>query len=484
MQADWVIRIRLLALMFLEYFVWGAWSVQIGSYMNGTLGFSGSQVGWIYAASALGALVSPVFVGYFADRYFATERIFGVLHLAGAVCLFLAARQSTFPALMTVIVVQALCFMPTLPLANNLVFRNIDNPDKFSRVVVGGTVGWILAGLAVGFLLHEATAAFFNFAAAAEIVLVLYSVTLPHTPPAGRKQSQDVLGLSAAKLLKEPAFLVFALAIPLATISATFYTTWANAFLSEIRLPRPTALMTLSQASGVIVLILLPWFIAKMGMKLVLVTGMLVYALRYLLFAHMTMPAILAGLLLHGFSYDFVIIGASIYAARLVPPVMSARAQSFIALLTFGIGTFAGARVAGMAGHWYAPHSIVAAQRTALGGEQFRRVPLPDWQPQGSASLPQVLGAPDDRVKLSMIENLPESGITIERNGSLRYAKESLLAAFREADHDRDGIVTSLDWQRAQRHAWPWVWGWGIAWALLAFLLFWFGGREPKRVTE
>jgi nucleoside transporter len=359
MQAQPSISLRLSALMFLEFFIWGAWIVPISSYMNATLGFSGTQIGWICGASALGALISPVFMGYVADRFFATERILGALHLAGAACLFLAASQTTFPALMTVIVIDALCFMPTLPLANNIVFRNIENANRFPRIAVGGNVGWIVAGLAVGIFLGERTGAFFYFAAGAEVLLALYSFTLPHTPPKGAETvCQDVFGLTAAKLLREPAFLVFAIAIPLVTISKTFYTTWTNAFLSEIGLPKPTAVMTLSQISELIVMIVLPWFIAKIGLKRVLVIGMAAWAIRYFAFATMNVPAVLGGLLMHGFSYGFVVTGASIYAARAAPAGMSARAQSFIALLIFGIGMFLGAQVAGFTGQRYQPAAI------------------------------------------------------------------------------------------------------------------------------
>ncbi|MDX9795106.1 MAG: MFS transporter [Kiritimatiellia bacterium] len=346
--------LRLMALMFLEFFIWGAWIVPISSYMNATLAFTGAQIGWICGASALGALISPLFLGYVADRFFATERLLAALHLAGAVCLCLAPQQTTFPALMTLIVIDALCYMPTLPLCNNLVFRHIDKSERFSWFMIGGTTGWIVAGLMVGFFFGEKDGAFFYLAGGAQAVLAVYCLTLPHTPPRGAgKEGRDIFGLTAVKLLKDPAFLVFAVSIPLVTISKTFYTTWTNAFLAEIKMPKPTALMTLCQVSELLTMIVLPWFIAKLGLKRILMIGMAVWALRFFAFGSMHGPVVIAGLLLHGLSYGLVVTGASIYAARLVPPAMSARAQSFISMLIFGVGMFLGAQLAGFVGDAY-----------------------------------------------------------------------------------------------------------------------------------
>lgn len=479
--------LRLLALMFLEFFIWGAWIVPISSYMNTTLGFNGTQIGWICGASALGALISPVFVGYFADRFFSTERILAVLHFAGAGCLCLAARQTTFPGMMTVIVIDALCFMPTLPLVNNLVFRHIGKSERFSWVVLGGSIGWIIAGLVVGFVFGEKTATFFHLAAGAEGLLALYCLTLPHTPPKGiDAKGQDVFGLTAAKLLKDPAFLVFAVAIPLVTISKTFYTTWTNAFLTEIMFPKPTAVMTLSQISELLTMIILPWFISKIGLKRILMVGMAVWAIRFFAFGSMNVVAVIIGLLLHGFSYGFVITGASIYAERLVPPGMSARAQSFIALLIFGIGMFFGAQVAGFTGQRYQADGIAATKQAGNGIRQQVQVQLPSWNVSSISkeSLPKLLGAPEDRLTLAFMESLPESGITIQNVNNLQFNRKDMITAFKAADRDGNGIVEKSEWNKNRIHAWPKIWGWGASLAILAFLLFWIGGKDPQTVNK
>ncbi|HEY1066578.1 MAG TPA: MFS transporter, partial [Pirellulales bacterium] len=150
------VRFKLSVMMFLQYFIWGCWAVPLGSYLGGALGFPGSQIGWIYSSTAIAAMIAPLFVGYVADRLFATERILGILHLVGGVLLAVAATQKEFVGLMTVMTLYSVCYMPTLALTNSLSFRNIGNPEQeFPLIRVFGTFGWIAAGLTVGVALGE-----------------------------------------------------------------------------------------------------------------------------------------------------------------------------------------------------------------------------------------------------------------------------------------------------------------------------------------
>ena len=354
------IRTRLSVMMFLEFLLWASWYVPIGGYMNSTLGFSGSQIAWIYATTALGAIISPMFVGYVADRLFATERVLAVLHIVGGACLFAAASQTTFPALMTLLMVNALCFMPTLALVNSLSFRNIDDPNRFSRIAVWGTIGWILSGLLVDFVLGgSANIGFFYLAGGGAIAMGLYCLTLPHTPPKGA--GGDVLGLDALKLLKDPSFLVFAVCAFLISIPLSFYFAWGNAFLVETDAPRPTALQTLCQFSEIVMMVAMPWFIARIGLKYVLVIGMGAWALRYVLFASMCFPLIILGLLVHGFCYSFVFVAGFIYVSRKAPTEISASAQSFLAFLMWGVGMFIGTQLSGYIAEQYPSATIAQA---------------------------------------------------------------------------------------------------------------------------
>src|SRR5215475_2314268 len=230
-------RFKLSALMFLQYFVWGAWSVTMGTWLGETLHFSGGQIGLAAGTTALAAMISPFFVGMVADRFFATEKILAALHVAGGAVL-----------------VYALCYMPTLALSNSISFRQMADPSRdFPSVRVLGTIGWIVAGLFIGTLRLEATAVPMRLAAAASVLLGVFSLALPHTPPErhGRVTIREVLGLDALKLLGERSFAIFVLGSFLICIPLQFYYAFANPFLNELHVVNAAGKMTLGQMSEI-----------------------------------------------------------------------------------------------------------------------------------------------------------------------------------------------------------------------------------------
>ena len=350
-----VIRAKLSVMMFLQFFVWGAWSVPLGTYLGEALQFQGQQIGLVFGTTAVAAMISPFFVGMVADRYFATEKLLALLHTAGGVVLFFVATRTAFPAFYGALLLYALCYMPTLALTNSLSFRQMDEPAReFPRIRVLGTIGWIAAGLLVGFLQLEDTARPLQIGAAASVALGLYCLLLPHTPPAAatRVTARDVLGLDALKLLREPSFAVFVVGSLLVCIPLQFYYTFANPFLNEIGVVNAAGKMTLGQMSEIGFMLAMPFFFRRLGVKGMLLVGMAAWVSRYLLFAWGDNGAMVwmlyGGILLHGICYDFFFVTGQIYVDQKAPPDLRAAAQGLIAFVTLGVGMFIGSWLSGL----------------------------------------------------------------------------------------------------------------------------------------
>jgi nucleoside transporter len=348
------VRLKLSAMMFLQYFVWGAWYVTMGTWLGETLHFSGEQIGLAAGTTALAAMISPFFVGMIADRFFATERILGVLHLLGAVVLFFVSLQTTFGPFYGVLLAYTLCYMPTLALSNSISFHQMTNPEReFPAIRVLGTIGWIVAGLCIGTLGLESTALPMRIAAAGSVVLGAFCFVLPHTPPQKKARAtlRDALGLDALGLLGERSFAVFVLGSFLICIPLQFYYAFANLFLNELHVSNAAGKMTLGQMSEIFFMLVMPWFFRRLGVKWMLLVGMAAWTARYALFAYGNADALVwmlyAGILLHGICYDFFFVTGQIYVDRRAPADLRAAAQGFIAFVTLGVGMLIGSWVSG-----------------------------------------------------------------------------------------------------------------------------------------
>ena len=376
MTLDPVLRLRLSTMMFLEFFVWGAWFVTLGTYLAADLGASGSQIALAFLTQSLGAILAPFIVGLIADRFFAAQRILGVLHLFSAVMLFLAGRQQEFGAFFVFALLAMISFMPTLALANSISFRRLDSPERqFPAIRVFGTIGWIIAGLLIGWLGWEAGGALGNtfvMAAIGSGLLGVYAFTLPHTPPeptGDRVTVRDVLGLDALALLKSRSYLVFFLASILICIPLAFYYNFTNLYLNEIGVQSAAAVQSLGQVSEALFLLIMPLMLKKLGIKRTLLIGMLAWALRYALFAFGDAGSLLwlviIGLVLHGVCYDFFFVAGQIYTDRFAPKHVRSAAQGLISLATYGVGLLIGSLISG---------PIVDAFLAADGTHQWRAI--------------------------------------------------------------------------------------------------------------
>jgi nucleoside transporter len=355
--------IRLSIMMFLEFFVWGAWYVTTGNYM--TAAGMTEQIKYAYMLSPIAAIVSPFFLGMIADRFFASERVLAMLHLIGGVamlCVPTAAKAGP-AAFLAVILIHCLCFMPTINLTNSIAFANLTDQEKqFPYIRVFGTLGWIVAGLMISFLGVDTSAKQYMIAGGCAIVLGLFSFALPHTPPPakGKKATVgEILGVDALSLFKSRSFAVFAISSFLICIPLAAYYSYAARMVGDIyavrdagnATPPIAATMSVGQAAEVIFMLIMPFFFARLGVKWMLSLGMLAWGARYALFAagapHHVLWMIVLGIALHGICYDFFFVTGFIYTDKRAPKEIRNQAQGLIVLLTYGLGLFIGAFVTG-----------------------------------------------------------------------------------------------------------------------------------------
>jgi nucleoside transporter len=350
-------------MMFLEFFVWGAWFVTMGSYLTGSLGFSGADSALAYSTQSWGAIIAPFIIGLIADKYVNAERLLGVIHLLGAALMYVLASATEFGEFYPYLLLYMILYMPTLALVNAISFRQMDDPARhFGGIRVWGTVGWIVAGLTISYVFAWDSQAglaggllrnTFTMAAVASLALGIFSFTLPKTPPQRSTSGglREALGLDALALLRDRNFLIFFLASILICIPLAFYYQHANQFLTEIEVANAAGIQTLGQVSEVGFMLLVPFFLKRFGMKLTLLLGMLAWGARYVLFAYGNAGELLAllivGIALHGVCYDFFFVSGQVFTDSKAGPRYKSAAQGLITLATYGVGMLIGFWVAG-----------------------------------------------------------------------------------------------------------------------------------------
>jgi nucleoside transporter len=365
------IRFKLSLMMFLEFFVWGAWFVTLGTFLGKNLNATGPEISNIFGTQSWGAILSPFIIGLIADRYFNAERILGVLHLVGAGLMYMMYTSGSAGEFFPYVLGYMILFMPTLALVNSISFRQLSDPEKeFSSIRIWGTIGWIIAGLGISFFKWDSADGITNgmlrntflMSSIVSVILAAFSFFLPKTPPTKSGNTEkssisEILGLDALKLLNDRNFLIFFVSSILICIPLAFYYQNANPFLAEIGMENPTGKMTIGQVSEVLFLLALPVFFKRFGFKYTILAAMLAWGLRYVLFAYgdagqMGFMLIL-GIALHGICYDFFFVAGQIYTDAKAGEKYKSAAQGLISLATYGVGMLIGFWAAGMIGDHY-----------------------------------------------------------------------------------------------------------------------------------
>ncbi|SEW01283.1 nucleoside permease [Chitinophaga arvensicola] len=364
------VRVQLSFMMFLEFFIWGAWFVTLGTFVLKNLqNTTDSQVGVAFLTQSIGAVIAPFIVGIIADRFVSAQIILGIIHLIGAALLWTCSGMTSFDSFYPVLLVYMILYMPTLALVNSISFRQMTDPSKeFSFIRVFGTVGWILAGLLIGWLQWEKTNSLdltFKMAAGASLLLGLFSFTLPKTPPAKKGTEisvKEILGLDAIRMLKNRSYLLFFLASIAICIPLAFYYNFTNPFLNEIGMNAAAGKQSMGQMSEFLFMLVMPLFFARLGVKKMLALGMLAWVVRYTLFSFGDIDAnywmLIVGIILHGICYDFFFVTGQIYTDKIAGEEFKSSAQGFVTLATYGVGMLIGFVISG---------PIVEAYKTGAG---------------------------------------------------------------------------------------------------------------------
>lgn len=523
------LRLRLSLMMFIQYFFWGAWYVTAGGYL-GAVGFSGIQIGTTYSVASLAAIISSFFMGMVVDRFFAAQKVLGVLHILGGVILYFAAQQTLGdkpnPDLFnTLLLAHFLCYMPTLGLSNTLCFHNMKNPDKhFPGIRMFGTIGWIIAGLLVSRILKLDAAGtpaneavwFFYIGALSGIALGLYCFTLPHTPPpsVGKKvTARDVLGLDALELLKNPPFLVFMISSFLICIPLAFYYAWAAPMLGELGITDPSWKMTWGQMAETAFLFIMPVLFLRLGFKKMLLVGMLAWVTRYALFSLGAPEAVfwmlISGVVLHGICYDFFFVTGQIYVDKMARKEIRGAAQGLLVFITLGLGLGIGSTISGYIVEYYdVPNQGLEAASLDITSEEkeitlkikTKEVTFPatvwnvqknnyvSWKEGDNTRLGKIHGNvpvktaedPDPVIKIQPFDLTKRD----EKTG--RYSLKTKPGA--EVDEKKEPVeepvleelkISSLS--NRHIHSWKSIWMWPAGMAAVVLLLFGLLFRDPPK---
>ena|SRR5690554_5301086 len=350
-----MIKTKLSAMMFFQFFIQGSWYVTMGTYLGRTLEFSGVQIGLAYSTAAIAAIISPVIVGMIADRFFSPNRVLAFLNIIGAILLFALTRIETFTLFFPVLLLYSICFMPTMSLTNSISFANLrDTAKEFSKIRLFGSFGWICSGLVISALKIEPFSTPFLIGAGISFLAGIYALTLPCNKPVRKAETigiRQILGFDAFKLTKDRSFLVLLVFSALICIPLAFYDSFTNLFITDVGITNAAAAMSLGQVAEVIFLFTFPYLFLKLRYKGSIVAAMAAWIVMYGLFTLGAQTGqngfIYAVLPLHGFCFTFFFVAGQLFVDEKAPASLRNSAQGLIAFATYGVGKYLGTLVAG-----------------------------------------------------------------------------------------------------------------------------------------
>lgn len=351
-------------MMFFQYYIWGSWYVTMGTFMSEFLKSNGIQIGAVYSALAIATMISPFFIGMIADRFFAAQRLMGILHILGGVLLFIASRVESNGPFYWIILLYSLAYMPTIALSNSVAFRQMTDPGKqFPVVRVFGTVGWVVAGFMIAILGIEKTPLTFYMAAIVSVALGIFSFSLPNTPPQAKIKTSAgaIIGTDALILFKNRPYMIFFIAAIFVCIPLSFYFGFANLYLNQSGMTNTAGKMVMGQISEALFILAIPFLFNRIGVKKMLLIGMTAWIMRYLFFAYGNIGSNLwmlyAGIILHGVCYDFFFVTGYMYTEKKSNERIKNTSQGLFTFVTYGLGMFIGTWFSGFVTNYY---SVVA----------------------------------------------------------------------------------------------------------------------------
>lgn len=352
-------------MMFLQYYIWGSWYVTMGTFMSEFLKANGIQIGAAYSALAIATMISPFFIGMVADRYFAAQRVMGVLHLIGGALLFMASKIESNSAFYWVILLYSLAYMPTIGLSNAVAFRQMSDPGKqFPVVRVFGTVGWVISGFMIAILGIEKTPLTFYMAALVSVALAIFSFFLPDTPPQAKERAsaRSILGIDALVLFKNRPYTIFFISAIFVCIPLSFYFGFANLYLNQSGMENAAGKMVMGQISEALFILAIPFLFNRIGVKKMVLIGMTAWLLRYLFFAYGNMGSniwmLYTAIILHGVCYDFFFVTGYMYTEKKSNERIKSTSQGLFTFVTYGLGMFIGTWVSGFVTNHFSENQV------------------------------------------------------------------------------------------------------------------------------